>query len=68
MSDYDPYRQREDELVRENAGLALQLHIAEIEVRRLKTALEDANNEINRLGMVVRHQTESLAFIRRNGK
>ena len=60
--------QRLDELINENIGLAIKLEAAEAEICRLKSALEDANNEIGRLGMVFRHREESLQSIRRLGK
>jgi len=68
---------RIDELVKENADLTLQLKACEAEIERLKSAnerlgdglltvtekLENANNEIDRLDMVMkRHRADSLTI------
>lgn len=68
-----------EELVRHSKGLTLRLKISETEVAQLHLAvdqlegenlalivkLEDANNEIGRLDMVLRHNVDSLKAIKR---
>jgi predicted nuclease with TOPRIM domain len=73
---------RLDELVKENAGLSLKLKAAETEIDSLESAnarlgnelltlnekLENANNEISRLDMVMKHRRDDLVTIRRLGR
>ena len=69
---------RIDELVKENAGLTLKLQIADIEIGHLKfeveqskegqlaliVKLEESDNEVGRLGMVLKHQVKDMEFIK----
>jgi hypothetical protein len=71
-----------DGLVAENKALTMKLKLADaeiatlrIEVARLENGqlelsvkLEDANNEVGRIGMVLTHNYDALATLRRHEK
>lgn len=71
-----------DDLVQDNAGLTIKLQLAKTEIGSLKLEIErlegghlaltvklqDANNEVARMGMVLKHQVKDLESIRRSGK
>ncbi|MDO8466089.1 MAG: hypothetical protein Q7S46_12705 [Gallionella sp.] len=71
-----------DVLIKENAELTLKLQLFEAEIGNLKLAverledaqrgltvkLEEANNEVSRAYMVLKHQGGNLKSIRQHGK
>jgi hypothetical protein len=54
MANRDTYHEKNEELMKENA--------------ELKSKLQDSNNEIGRLGMVLKRQVDNLHAARRLGK
>lgn len=68
-----------DDLIRENETLKLQLEAADAKIANLTVKviksetgehelivqLEDANGEVGRLGMVLKHQSDNLTSIQR---
>ena len=67
--------ERLNDALRENAELTRKLQMAETENGSLKSEflaltekLDDANNEIARLGMVLKHRTKDIESVSRPGK
>lgn len=71
----DELNERFNDVVRKNAELTVKLEVAETEIGNLKSELltlseklEDANNEMGRMGMVLKHRAKDMQSQKRLDK